>query len=358
MKVLQVISGNDIGGGLRHVLNICKSNNNIKCSIYFIGEGEGKNYAEEIPWRYSSIKDVLKGDLTKYIKNEKFNLVNFHGAKANFVYGIIHNSIKIPSAVTIHSDYRYDFLNSRIKQILYLPLVKYGLSKYKNYICASDFIKNIMMKNKFKGKFYTSFNGIDINEKKIYEKDLKLKLNIPDKAFVFICVARFHPVKNHKNLIDSFRKLENNFKDSYLLLLGDGPLEGELKEYARDLKNIRFLGFKRNTWDYFNISHANILVSFSEGGKPPLVILEGGLEKLPIIASSISVMDDDIKEAGYLVNPYSSEDIYEKMKLLYSDRINAEALGQNLYNTVINKYSMQAFGENYLNIYKNILEIK
>lgn len=358
MKVLQVISGNDIGGGLKHVLNICESNSNIKSSIYFIGEGDGKKFIDEIPWRVSSINEVLKGDLSKYIKNKKFDLVNFHGAKANFVYGLIHNSIKIPSVVTIHSDYRYDFLNSRVKQILYLPLVKHGLSKYKNYICASDFIKNIMIENKFKGKFYTTFNGIDINERKIYEKDLKIKLNIPKEAFIFICVARFHPVKNHKILIDGFRKLENNFKDAYLLLLGDGPLEQELKEYAKDLRNVRFLGFKRNTWDYFNISDANILVSFSEGGKPPLVVLEGGLKKIPIIVSSISVMDEDLKEAGYSVDPYSSEDIYEKMRLLYSDRINAEALGQNLYNTVIDKYSMQAFGENYLNIYKNILEMK
>lgn len=357
MRVLQVISGNDIGGGLKHVLNICRSNINIESSIYFIGDGEGKYNADGVPFRNASMGQILKGDLPNYIKIQGFDLVNFHGAKANFIYGIIHNRIKIPTAVTIHSDYRYDFLNSKLKQVLYSPLVKHGLSKYENYICASDFIKNIMIENKFRGNFYTSFNGIDICGGKTKENDLRKKLNIPKGAFVFICVARFHPIKNHKKLIDSFRKMENEFKDSYLLLIGDGPLEKELKEYAMDLTNIRFLGFKKNTWDYYSISDANILVSYSEGGEPPLVILEGGLKRLPIIVSKISKIDEALNGCGYFVNPNSAEDIYEKMMLLFSDKDNGRIFGQNLYDTVISKYSMQSFGEKYFSIYKSILDI-
>jgi glycosyltransferase involved in cell wall biosynthesis len=357
MKVLQVISGNDIGGGLKHVLNICRSNRNIESSIYFIGGGEGKYNTEGIPFRNASISQTLRGDLSDFIKSQGFELVNFHGAKANFIYGIIHSFIKIPTAVTIHSDFRYDFLNSNMKQILYSPLVKYGLSKYKNYICASDFIKNIMIENKFKGNFYTSFNGIDIKERENDENNLRDKLNIPEDGFVFICVARFHPVKNHKKLIEGFRALSNKSKDVYLLLIGDGPLETELKEYAGDLTNIRFLGFRKNTWDYYGISDANILVSYSEGGEPPLVILEGGLKKLPIIASKISSIDESLYGCGYFVNPDSAKDICDKMMLLYSDREKGKIFGENLYDIVISKYSMQAFGDRYFSIYKSILDI-
>ncbi len=60
---------------------------------------------------------------------------------------------------------------------------------------------------------------------------------------VFIYVGRLDHSKGLEYLLGAFRILEEEGSDSSLLILGDGPHEGEIKAMAEGLRNVHFVGF-------------------------------------------------------------------------------------------------------------------
>ena len=364
IKILHVISGNDNGGGANHVLNICKNDiEDMECEIACIGEGHLYNKARElgIPAVCISLKGMLLGKLVHIAEKNKIDIINFHGAKSNFIYLFTKGKIKIPSVATIHSDYRYDFLNNKAKKYMYTPLSKAGLMRFENYICVSNFLKDLLHKEGFKGEKYVVPNGIKLREYKIEtaEEELKSKYNITKEDFVYIMVARMHPIKNHIGLINAFYKLSKEYKNIKLLLVGDGEIKDKLMETVDKLNlkdKVIFVGFAENVLDYINISHISLLSSFNEGGAPPLTILESALVKRTVISSAVGDMPYIIKEDnGFLVNPNLEDDIYEKMKKAYLIKENLGTMGKNLHDYVWENYSIEKFWKNYYNAYKHIL---
>ena len=58
---------------------------------------------------------------------------------------------------------------------------------------------------------------------------------------------------------------------------------------------------------------------------------------------------------GFLINPYSERDIYDKMKNVYLNKEKLSIKGENLYKSALNKFSIEAFWENYYKTYNEIL---
>lgn len=364
MNILHVISGNDNGGGGKHVLNICRNNiKNMNCSIICIGDGSlyDKALYNNIDVSKSTFRKLLLGELSRILNLKKIDIINFHGAKSNFLYFLIGWKIKVPCVVTVHSDYRYDFLNNSFKRYFYTPLSVIGLKKFKNYICVSHYIEDILEKNNFKGHKYIVNNGEDFSavEPLISRNSIRKKFSIDVNDFVYVMVARMHPVKNHKKLIRAFYLLQSQFNNIKLILVGNGELEQKLKNIVKNFGiegKVIFAGFRNNPLDFINASDISILTSLNEGGEPPLVVLESALLRKPVICSNIGNMNSIINNKnGYLVNPKDENDISFKMKEAYLNRNNLYIMGQNLYKDMLNKFSLQRFWNNYYNAYLNIL---
>lgn len=364
MKILHIISGNDTGGGANHILNICSAPvEKYSSSMCCIGSGGLLKIAQtaDIDAVSLSMKEVLMGKLLIYIKENSIDLVNFHGAKSNFIYYIIRNKLKVPCVVTVHSDYRYDFINNKFKHIIFTRLSELGLRKYKYYICASKYIKDTLGDNGFIGEKYIVNNGIDYKSMKINKNKEQIRdsLKIKMSDFVYTMVARMHPIKNHIKLINAFYKLNNELDDVILLLLGDGEEEEKLKSITKELKienRVVFLGFKINKMDYINASDITILTSLNEGGSPPIVVLESAMAKKTIISSNVGDIGDIINEDnGYLIDPKETEDIYNKMKKAYLEKEKLQIKGEKLYDDINQNYSMKKFWNRYYNSYKDIL---
>lgn len=364
INILQVITGNDNGGGGNHVINICLNNiSEMKCSLCLIGDGALYEKAKElkIPVTYYSFKELLCGKLIEHIEKNKIDIINFHGAKANFLYFMIAHKIKAPCVVTIHSDYRYDFINSKLKKIFFTPLSILGLKKYKNYICVSQHLKNLISKNNFKGNKYVIPNGISLEKVSLKQdrNSIRNMYNISKNEFLYSMVGRMHPIKNHEGLIDAFFKLQIEIKDVKLMLLGFGDLEERLKEKVEKLNiqdKVIFTGFKEDILDYINASDIGVLTSFSEGGAPPLAVLETALMRKTIICSKVGDMESIISENdGFLVNPYDVNDIYDKIRYAYMNRYKLELMGENLYNKVKHEFSLDNFWRRYFEVYSKIL---
>ncbi len=361
---MHIISGNDNGGGGNHVLNICnRGNENFENIIGCVGEGPLYSKAKTIDVSYKLFTNKLNNmELVQFINHNSISLVNFHGAKPFLMHLILKRKIKVPTVAIIHSDFRYDFINSKVKRIIFTPLSILGLKSFNNYICVSNNLKKLLEEKKYVGSKSVVNNGIDIKKISvgISVEDMRKNLKLNKKDFVYVMVARLHPIKNHRHVILAFSKLSQKYHDVKLLLVGEGELRTELEKLIVDLKlenSVTMLGNVPNPIDYINCSNVSVLASLSEGGAPPLTVLESGSVKIPVIYTIVGdlqcIMD---KNSGYKIESQNNEDIYKAMKVAYLDVDNLNVKGENLYSIVVNNFTIEKFWENYFKIYKSILE--
>jgi hypothetical protein len=173
-------------------------------------------------------------------------------------------------------------------------------------------------------------------------------------------VARLHPIKNHIEVIHAFEKLSHEFLCVKLLLLGEGNIKPEIDKLIIELKlqsKVIMTGNVGNPIDYINASNVSVLASLSEGGAPPLTVLESGIVKKTLIYTKVGDLEHILDgNSGYRIKNESSESIYKAMKEAYLDNNNLNSKGENLYNVVINCFTIEKFWESYLKIYRNILK--
>ena len=96
---------------------------------------------------------------------------------------------------------------------------------------------------------------------------MKEKLGVTDK-FVIGHVGRFRFQKNHSFIIDIFKEVCKKEPNSTLLLVGDGPLEEEIKKKVDDLgllDKVKFLGARDDVNDLMQAMDIFILPSLYEG---------------------------------------------------------------------------------------------
>ncbi|WP_404813565.1 glycosyltransferase [Clostridium bowmanii] len=358
------MSGNDNGGGGNHVLNICnKCNDNFENIIGCVGEGPLYLKAKTIDVRYKLFTKKLNNmELIEFINNNSISIVNFHGAKPFLMHLLLKRKIKVPTVAVVHSDFRYDFLNNKIKYYIFTPLSIKGLKSFNNYICVSNNLKKLLEEKEFKGNKAVVNNGIDIKKINIATsvEDMRNNLNLNQQDFVYVMVARLHPIKNHRGVILAFSKLTLQFDDVKLLLVGEGKLRLQLEKLIVDLKlenKVIMVGNVTNPMDYINCSNISVLASFSEGGAPPLTVLESGIVKKTTIYTEVGDLESILDEnSGYKIENQTNESIYNAMKAAYFDVDNLKQKGENLHKIVLKKYTIEKFWENYLRIYKNIIK--
>lgn len=84
---------------------------------------------------------------------------------------------------------------------------------------------------------------------------------------VLITAGRLVAEKDHQTLIRAFSVIHKQL-DCELVILGEGPLEEELRNLARQLgveRHVHFIGFKQNPYVYFKHADLFVLSSLSEG---------------------------------------------------------------------------------------------
>jgi glycosyltransferase involved in cell wall biosynthesis len=298
--------------------------------------------------------------LIEYINKSSYDLVIFHGARTWLIHLLYKHKIKNKTVATIHSDFRYDFLNNKIKLLLFTPLSILGLKTFKNYITISLNLKGLLEEQGFEGNKFAVNNALDIkgiNSSETMEQ-IKDRYRIGKNDFILGMVGRFHPIKNHINVIEGFFKLLNEKHNCKLLLIGDGALREKIENKINELnlqENVHITSFIQNPVDYLKVCNCSIIASLSEGGAPPLVMLESAYVKVPVMATKVGDLEEIIKkDSGYIIEDQSSQAIYNAMKSSYEDK-DIKLKGSNCEKLLYDNFTIEDFWKNYKNIYESIV---
>lgn len=134
-------------------------------------------------------------------------------------------------------------------------------------------------------------NGVDLAR---IDQALKEAIQSKKDKLELVYVARMVALKRHKMLFDIIKQLP----DVKLVLIGQGPMEEELKAYAKENGNadqVEFLGTMQRENLYRRVSQADVYVSTSSYEGLPIGVLEAMRCGLPCVLSNIE-QHREIKE--------------------------------------------------------------
>lgn len=188
-------------------------------------------------------------------------------------------------------------------------------------------------------------------------KKIREELMLPPDAFIYISVGRLDAAKNHKILLEAFRKVLAEVPVSYLIMVGAGMLENDLKKQAEDLQiaeRVLFLGQRNDVGALLETADVFVFPSLLEG--LPVALVEAMSKSLPCIASKIEVFEEVIDEGenGLLINPHSSDELKGAMIKLYADENLRKSLGEKAFQTVNAKFSVKVTAQKWESFYKKV----
>ena len=167
-------------------------------------------------------------------------------------------------------------------------------------------------------------------------------------------------VSHHKGqdyLIEAVRRLVSRYPHMVCIFVGDGKDERKLKQQARSIEQIEFVGFQPRVQDYLSIFDQFAFPSLHEGLGSS--IIDAMHFRLPIVASSIEGITDLIQDrvTGLLVPPRSSEELAKAIERIYKSQSLAAQLGQQASLNSSN-YSQENIGDRVFSIYQSILTLR
>ena len=286
--------------------------------------------------RIELIKFIINGKYDLYVVFGHNNFASFftilwcHFSRTPFVY--CADSVLLGRKESWASSIRDNAIKRLLKMAGSVWIPGTATRRYMEYFgVPSDSI--------FEGYYCLNVDEItlSISEKRKDIERIRIKMNIPEDAFVFLMVANMTSRRQHRFLIDAFRKIEISYK-TFLILVGDGRERNNLMKLCEEsfLKNVAFMGnvqFKELA-DYFAISNAYV----HTGTEPySTAVLYAAIAGLPIITTSyIGASRDLSSDAGepLLIEPNDIEGLSRFMEYLVLHPDEGGKLGKYLQNKI------------------------
>ena len=247
-----------------------------------------------------------------------------------------------PLVVTIHTTPQKAFSNL-VEKVLRFRM-KFGGCRL---VAVSEENKRLADQY-FKLKVPCEFvnNGVDL--KRFYHKE--------HESFTFINVARQDDNKNQKMLIEAFKKVHEIYKDTKLILVGDGPNHEMLQVLCAELgmqDDVLFTGNIANVEDYYAIS--DVYVQTSQREALPMSILEAMAAGLPIISTNVGGIRDVVKQNGYLIEDGDYDALIEKMTSQHNMTNADRSVLSGQSSILVDGFSAEKMAKKYEDIFMNLL---
>lgn len=283
---------------------------------------------ERSPFRFKNIQAIRQ--LKKICDKEKFSIIHTHTPMGSVVTRLAaKNARKKFHTRVIYTAHGFHFFKGApLKNwLLYYPVEKI-MAKYTDSLILINREDYDLAKRKFNRRCndiqYVPGVGIDLDrfksesDKSKIEK-LKKSLGIINGDFVLTYIARLDSNKNQALIIECMKDLVKDYPNIHLLLVGPDELNGKYQTQAKKyLKNIHFLGFRKDIVDILNITDISISTSLREG--LPVNLLEAMAAGVPVVATDTRGVRDLIKngENGFVSSANNKDELYNNIVKLYN----------------------------------------
>lgn len=319
-KVLHILSSKIFSGA-----------ENVACQIIDMFENEEYNMAYCSP--DGAIRDVLKDNNIEYFPISKMNIKELRRVINQYNPDIIHAHDTMASVMSFllagnrqvisHMHVNHENMNKlNFKTLTYLiTTIKY---KYILWVSESAY-ENYKFKKLITRKSKILYNVISY--KSLITRK-KLDPNTYD--FDIVYVGRFVYQKNPERLLRIINEVIQKKPHIKVGIVGSGELEDKLIRIAEKegiIKNISFLGFRKNPLKIMENSKVMVMTSRYEG--TPMCVLEAMALGVPIVSTPTDGIKELIEDGvnGFLSD--SDDVIVEKISNIIQDEKLRFELSQN-----------------------------
>lgn len=326
IKILNVVTDLEICNGVTsYVMNYYKNINKEKFEIDFIVcQKRGKENYAEIEKNGGKIFYLEQIGIKNFIKTTR-KIKNFFKEKAKN-YDVIHCHMLNNGAFFLYYAKKYGIKNrilhshvtqsaeSLIKKIRNDIIIPISV-KNANYFfaCSNAAGKTIFKKHNFQ----VIKNAIQV-ERFAYDfekrQELRKKYGL-EENFIIGNIGRLSYQKNQKFLIEVFNEVNKKNNNIKLILIGNGPLESELKELCEDYnicKDVVFIDSSNDIQNYYQMFDLFVLPSNFEG--LGIVLIEAQISGLHCVVS------DKVPEEAKITENFESISLNNSKKI-WADKI-------------------------------------
>lgn len=364
MRILYLITKPDKGGAQVHVMDLSIGMQSLGHEVALICPMGGwldkefvksnsnfyaNNYFDNTVNPFKIIKACFV--INKAIKDFNPDIIACHSSMAGVLgrfVSIFHTNPKV--IFTAHS-WAFTEGSSLFRKIVMIPTEKF-LSRFTDkIICVSSFDKNIALKYKIakEGKITVVYNGVPNRE----IRDLNKK-----ETFKLITIMRLDYPKWPELLVESFAKINN--LNLELLIIGYGSKINKLNSQINKLglsnrAKVLFSIDKEQNILLLNKADLFVLISKHEG--LPITILEAMSVGLPVVASNVGGIKEEINgSCGYLVENDTEKIKEAVLKITSNDNLHI-SMSKNAWDRQREIFSIEKFIKETEKIYKEILKI-
>jgi glycosyltransferase involved in cell wall biosynthesis len=358
-RVMQLVLSLSPGGTERLVIEICKQlTGRVESLVCCLDErgmwarelvGIGVPVAELR--RRPGFHPALAIEIATLIRAHGVDAVHCHHYSP-YVYGLLATLMRPAKLVFTEHGRLSDDTPSRKRQIVN-PL----LSRLPGQICAvSNDLKQHMVAEGFPARcIRVVHNGIEPGGRPTVTQrhEARAALGLGRDAFVIGTVGRLDPVKNLAVMLQLAAVLREKVKQSFAVIVGDGPERTALQAKAAELgvaDSVIFAGYRSDVRSLMPAFDVYLNCSTYEGVS--LTILEAMAASLPVVATPVGGNPEVVvdHETGYLV-PARPRSMAEAVARLAFDARLRRTMGDAARWRVIRHFSIARMVDEYASIY-------
>ncbi len=355
-KVFLISADSSLSGMPKHILTLAKTidkkkfNPIIICPDGWLSKKAKKEKIKIFNLNFKSFFDIKTiNRLKTIIKNEKPDILHYHGIRTGFLVTIATNNLNILKIYSEHLFTSQYHLKNRVYEKIQKLGLLYILKNADLVICPSQAVKKFLFEDlKTKNKnIKVIYNGL--------EKENFIKPSKPKNIIGFI--GNLNQQKGIEYLIDAMRIIIKKHPNECLEIIGDGPEKEKLIAKSVDIKNnIKFLGKVEDINLYLRNWKFLVVPSISESFGQ--VVLEAAMQKKPVIATNVGGLPEIIidEKTGIIVPAKNSYALAKAIDNLLTNHKKVSDMGECAQKLFNQKFTASIMTLKIENIYEKSLE--
>lgn len=313
------------------------------------------------PGKIKTLTFVLGAVLTIILRRNSFDILHAHLVNSPAFAAVIAG--KLIGKKTIVK-FRSSGIGSDLKKsqtsvsgVVRMTVLKHWADRF---VVLTDEMQRELIGSGFpRNRVVHMYNGVDCEQYSpaIRENGTR-NLPVPPDKTLLMYTGRLDPSKNLPLLLMAVKKAITQCPDLHLILVGDGEEKESLIALTKQLglqSYVTFAGLATNVRDYLQMADVFVLSSSDEGISNSL--LEAMSCGLACISTNVGGAKEifDNGNCGILVESNNVDELADSIVRLALNPDLAKQLGNSARQRILEKYSIDAIGVNYIELYNKLL---
>jgi glycosyltransferase involved in cell wall biosynthesis len=276
------------------------------------------------PWSY--LHKVRR--LAQYLREHPMDIVTPQSVRATLITALARNALRngerIPLITTVHN------IHSKVNYLTAGGI----LNRASDFVIfESQYERGRLVARGLRHEKTTVIHsGIDLDRFRPQPKnpDLLREYGLSPESLIIGTIARFSEEKGYPYLLEAFSIVARHMPNAVLLMVGDGPLQPEIRNRAVALglqHRVIFAGLQRDVPAYLSLFDLFALASTRESF--PLSAREAMASGKPVVATRVGGCHEVVEhgQSGLLVSPADPPALADAFRMILTDLPLREKMG-------------------------------